>query len=411
MKHFLLPFLTATLFGSGVMAQVHQDKAQYAPPVKNDFWETIKKESDSFKKDQKSTTFRTLQMDFNGIDIPTSINEFTTITAEEPISQGITGTCWAFSTTSFYEAEIFRKDRNRVELSKLFTVYWQYVEKAREFVKTRGASIFEEGSETNAVQEMMKLYGAVPEADYNGMKNGQPFHDHRAMVQEMQSYLKGVKAQNAWNEPVILATIRSIMDHYIGAPPTEVNVNGKSYTPQQYLQKVLQLHPDDYVTLMSLKSEPYWEMAEYKVPDNWWHSTNYYNVPLSVFMDAIKNAIKNGYSISIGGDVSESGKNSKLGVMMIPTYDIPSAYINEDARLLRFLNGATTDDHAMHIVGYAERKNGCWFLVKDSGSGGFNNSNDPGYWYIHEDFIKLKMMTATMHKDAVKDILEKFNKK
>jgi len=411
MKHSFLPFLAATLFGSGVMAQVHQDKALYEPPEKNEFWETIKKESDSFRRDQKTSEYRTLQMDFKGMDIPVSAKEFTTVAAEQPVSQGITGTCWAFSTTSFYEAEIFRKNHKKVVLSKPFTVYWQYVEKAREYVRTRGKSLFDEGSETNAVQEMMKRYGAVTEADYSGLVSGQPFHDHRAMVQEMQSYLKSVKAQNAWNEAAVLATIRSIMDHYMGAPPTEIKEEGRSYTPQQYVQDVLRLNPDDYVTFMSLKSEPYWEKAEYKVADNWWHSANYYNVPLPVFMEAIKNAIKNGYSISLGGDNSESGKNSKLGVMMIPSYDIPAAYINEDARLLRFLNGATTDDHAMHIVGYAERKNGFWFLVKDSGSGGFNNSNAPGYWFIHEDYIKLKMMTATMHKDAVKDILEKFGGK
>jgi bleomycin hydrolase len=31
-----------------------------------------------------------------------------------------------------------------------------------------------------------------------------------------------------------------------------------------------------------------------------------------------------------------------------------------------------------------------------------------GYYFFHEDYIKLKMMDFTIHKDAVKDILEKF---
>jgi bleomycin hydrolase len=134
-------------------------------------------------------------------------------------------------------------------------------------------------------------------------------------------------------------------------------------------------------------------------------------VPLNDYINLIKQAVKNGYSISIGGDVSESGINSKLGVMMVPSYDIPADYINDDARLFRFANGATTDDHAMHIVGYAQRDNGFWFLVKDSGSGGHNNESAPGYWYIHEDYVKLKMMTATVHKDAVKEILSRFGQK
>lgn len=178
-------------------------------------------------------------------------------------------------------------------------------------------------------------------------------------------------------------------------------------TPQEYLREVAGINPADYVTFMSLKSEPYWTQAEYKVGDNWWHSTDYYNVPLKDFVSLVKASLKKGYSVSIGGDVSESGIDSKRGLMMVPSYDIPASYINEDARLLRFLNGATTDDHAMHIVGYAEKPNGVWFLVKDSGAGGRGNSEHSGYWYMHEDYLKLKMMTATVNRAAVKNVLEK----
>jgi bleomycin hydrolase len=109
--------------------------------------------------------------------------------------------------------------------------------------------------------------------------------------------------------------------------------------------------------------------------------------------------------------VSESGINSKLGVAMIPSYDIPASAIDENARQFRFSNQTTTDDHALHLVGYVEKPNGTWFLIKDSGAGSRNNSNSPGYYYFHEDFVKLKMMTFTIHRDAVKDLLVRFIKK
>ena len=96
---------------------------------------------------------------------------------------------------------------------------------------------------------------------------------------------------------------------------------------------------------------------------------------------------------------------------MVPSYDVPSAYIDDYARQLRFTNGSTTDDHAMHLVGYVERANGMWFLIKDSGAGGHTNASAPGYWYMHEDYVKLKMMSITLHKDAVKEVLVKFPKK
>jgi bleomycin hydrolase len=95
----------------------------------------------------------------------------------------------------------------------------------------------------------------------------------------------------------------------------------------------------------------------------------------------------------------------------VPSYDIPPAYIDDHARQFRFSNESTTDDHAMHLVGYAERKNGTWYLVKDSGSGAHNNASAPGYYYMHEDYLKLKMMSFTVHRDAVKDLLARFRDK
>jgi bleomycin hydrolase len=386
-----------------------KDKAEFKEK-KNDFYDQIQKGMETFYT-QKKEPKKTFLMDFSGIDIPRSADEFKTVWSGPPVSQGITGTCWCFSTTSFYESEIYRLHKKQVRLSELYTVYWQYVEKAREYVRTRGRSLFAEGSETNAVQLMMKKYGLVPYEAYQGLKPGQPFHDHSKMFEEMESYLKKVKADHAWNEEIVLSTVRSIMNHYMGEPPSTVTVDGKKITPQEYLRTVARLNPEDYVDVMSLMEKPYWTQTEYPAPDNWWHSSDYYNVPLDDFMAAVKSAIRNGYSLSIGGDVSESGIDSKLGVAMVPSYDIPSAYINEFARQLRWTNGTTTDDHALHLVGWLEKPNGTWFLIKDSGSGGHNNEKSKGYYYYHEDFVKLKMMSFTVHKDAVKDILAKFPKK
>ncbi len=79
-----------------------------------------------------------------------------------------------------------------------------------------------------------------------------------------------------------LETIKDIMNHYIGKPPVEFVVEGKKYTPKNYMTDYLKLNPNDFVEILSYKQEPYWEQVEYKVPDNWWHSKDYYNVPLDV---------------------------------------------------------------------------------------------------------------------------------
>lgn len=401
----ILSFFTC----SQLFAQNHNDKGEFKN-VKNSFLEEIQKNVELFNKEPEDPKL-SFKMNYDGMDIPKSLDEFTKVYAGDPVSQGVTGTCWCFSTTSFYESEVYRLTKQNIRLSELYTVYWQYTEKAKEFVRTRGKSFFGEGSETNAVQLMMKKYGIVPWESYNGMKTGQQFHDHAKMFDEMHNYLLSVKNQNAWNENEIVETIKSIMNHYIGEPPATIVYKEKKMTPLEFLKNVAKLNPDDYVDFMSLMEKPYWTQAEYKADDNWWHNADYYNAPLNDFMSAIKSAIKNGYTMSIGGDVSESGINPELGVAMIPSYDIPSANIDENARQFRFSNGTTTDDHALHLVGYAEKSNGTWFLIKDSGSSGHNHKNAPGYYFYHEDFVKLKMMTFTVNRDAVKDLLSKFPKK
>jgi len=398
--------LALMLAAGSAMAQDRRDNATYDVAPKNPFYEQIKTRNDSFFTPKKEAAKR-MTLDYSGMDVPQSLKDFTIVTADKPVSQGITGTCWCFSTTSFYESEAARKGRPDLHLSEMYTVYWEYVEKAKEYVRSRGKSIFDEGSETNAVQRTLARHGAVPLEAYTGTKPDQPYHDHAKMVGEMREYLKGVRERNAWNTEEVVATVRDIMAHYIGEPPASVTYKGKKITPKEYLRDVVGIEPDEYVTFMSLKSEPYWKNAEYKVDDNWWHSTDYYNVPLNDFVGVVKGALEKGYSISIGGDVSESGIDSRKGLMMVPSYDIPSSFIDENARLLRFVNGSTTDDHAMHIVGFAKRGNGTWFLVKDSGAGGHANPDHKGYWYMHEDYVKLKMMTATVNKSAVKELLQK----
>ncbi|MGY8988205.1 MAG: C1 family peptidase [Flavobacteriales bacterium] len=393
------------LIASGVNAQ---DKGQFES-YSNPFYSTIVSESNEYKKDSKEQ-YKSFKMSYDGKDIPKSLDEFTIVKSENPISQGNTGTCWCFSTTSFYESEIFRLTGKSINLSELYPVYFEYIEKARGYISTRGNTHLGEGSETNAVQRMMEMYGIVPFEVYEGKPSDQPFYNHAKMFSEIETYLKNCKVINFWNEKAILLNIKSILNHYMGVPPTSFKYQGKTYTPKSFLKNITKLKPNDYVDFMSLMQKPYWSQEEYKVPDNWWRSDEYYNVPLDEFMFTIKDAIKNGYSISIGGDVSESGYSSTHDAAMIPSYDIPSEFIDENARQFRFSNGTTTDDHAIHLIGYKIDKNdNWWFLIKDSGSGA-RNGRFPGYYFYHEDFVKLKMMTFTIHKDAVEVTLNKFNK-
>ena len=414
-------FLTILALTAGVFSlaqnSIDKGKVEVYQKGKGYFYEFIMKDiravNDSLEKKDKQPYIRFV-MDQSGMDLPNDPSLYKTVWTQPPESQGNTGTCWSFSTTAFFESEVYRLSGKKVEISEIYFAYWEYVEKARRFIEEHGNSYFDEGSEGNALTRLMNKYGAVPREAYTGLLNNREFHVHEEMMEEMKSFLKSVKKNNVWNLDYTLSTIRSIMNHYIGEPPAEFMVDGKKYTPQTYLKDYLKINPDEYVEILSYKQEPYWQQVEYKVPDNWWHSKEYYNVPLDVFMDILKQAITAGYSLSIGGDVSETGFSRTTNCAMVPDYDIPSEYINEDARQFRFSNETTTDDHGMQLIGILENYNDSgkdWYLVKDSGSGSRNiGEGDPrfGYYFLHEDYIKLKMMGFTVHQDVVKDILKKF---
>jgi len=391
-----------SLISSSLIAQ---DKGNFES-YSNKFYNSIVKDSKDYNENKKEEK-KSFKMVFDNKEIPDDIKDFTIVSSADPISQGNTGTCWCFSTTSFYESEIKRLSNQTINLSELFPVYFEYIEKVRRYIKKRGDSYLSEGSESNAVQRMMKKYGVVPYEAYEGKPSEQPFYNHEKMFIEIQTYMNSCKRDNYWDEKIILNNIKGILNHYMGTPPENFKYKGKTYTPLSFLEKFTKLNTEDYVDFMSLMQKEYWTKAEYKVPDNWWKSSEYHNVPLNTFMEIIKSSIQKGYSIAIGGDVSESGYSASNDVAMIPSYDIPSEFIDENARQFRFSNGTTTDDHAIHLIGYKKDVKGWWFLIKDSGSGSRNGAF-PGYYFYHEDYIKLKMMSFTIHKDAVEEILSKF---
>ena len=407
MKSFIISLiLFAFVSFSTLFAQDDvKDKGEFIE-YHNEFLEKIMAETGVDDPDSGESE-KEFKLDLSGYDLPTSISEFTTYWYNEPISQGYSGTCWVFSTISYFESEIYRLHKKKLKLSEMYTVYWETVEKAKRYIQEKGNSLFSEGSEANAVPKIWKLYGIVPESVYPGKKPGQMFHNHEEMFIEMNTYLENMKNTNTWNEKEGISKIKSILDKYMGTPPEEFTYEGKEYTPKEFLKDVTELNLDDYIDVLSYMQQPYYEKVEYEVPDNWWFSKDYHNIPLDEFMSILKNAIKNGYTVCIGGDVSEPGINPFYDVAVVPSFDIPSEFIDENARQFRFSNQTTQDDHGIHVVGYLDKDGEDWFLIKDSGSGSRNGKNK-GYYFFHEDYVKLKIMDFMVHKDALGDVLQKF---
>lgn len=400
-----------------------QNKVIYQPETKDEALEKIEKRRETRAKETEKVTeeikarheqqeeqeekeAREMISDLNGVKPPSDLSEFKTVFHFPPQPQYYTGTCWSYSATSFYESEIFRITGKKIKLSEMWTPYHEFLEKARGYIRERGHSLVSSGSQSNALPRIWKQYGVVPASVYTGTVEPDGLHDHVPLVKELNAYLEYISENDLWNEEENMKHVQLIVDKYMGRPPETFDYEGKTLTPVTFLAQETGLNMDDYESLMSTLFFPFFTRAAYPFEDNWWHNEDYINVPLDLWMQTIQKSIDAGYSLVIGGDVSEPGKLGPADVAFIPSFDIPTDYIDQNSREYRIYNETTGDDHGIHLVGHTRVGDFDWYLIKDSGRSARHGAQK-GYYFFREDFIKLKMLTITVHKEMLSSILPK----
>ena len=97
--------------------------------------------------------------------------QFTTVVNVEatPIkNQAKSGTCWSYSGISFLESEMAKAGKKPVDLSEMFVVRNEYIDKAKMYVRMHGALDYGQGGELHDVINLYRKYGAVPQSVYTG---------------------------------------------------------------------------------------------------------------------------------------------------------------------------------------------------------------------------------------------------
>ena len=340
--------------------------------------------------------------------------KFTTVTDLETtpvISQGVTGTCWSFSSTSFLESEIIRLTGRKIDLSEMYQVRNTYPLKAENFVMRQGKAQFSEGGLAHDVMNSVAKNGLVPEEAFSGLSEGQETHNHAEMVAVMEAMVKtyidnpGRRLSGNWKP-----AINGVLDAYIGKNVESFNFEGKQYTPQSFLE-MTKIKPEDYVNITSFTQVPFYSQFILNIPDNW-SNGSFYNVPLDEMMATIDNALEKGFTVELDCDVSEKTFSAKDGVAVIPENAennakalqgiYPEKKITQEYRQQEFENFATTDDHLMHITGMLRDQNGTkYYKVKNSWGTDETKTANGGYVYFSEAYMRLKAISVTVHKDAL----------
>ncbi len=336
-------------------------------------------------------------------------------------NQGSSGTCWSYSTNSFLESEMIRQGKKPVELSQIFSARCAYIEKAKNFVRMHGAVSLGDGGAFHDVINMYSKYGALPRSVYSGLNYGTNKNKFAEMSAVTEAMLQAViKNPNRELTPNWLAAYTAAIDAYLGKVPETFSYEGKFYTPQSFAKEVVGINPNDYVEFSSLTDHPYYQKFTLLVPDNW-SFEQVYNVKTDELTGIIDNALKNGYTVAWGGDVSEKGFSWKNGVAYVPEVNFDDMTdkqkeemfngpksemdITPEERQKAFDNYNTTDDHGMHIIGLAKDQNGReYYIVKNS----WGTTNDyKGYLYVTKNFVKYKTTSFMVNRKAVPSDIKK----
>ena len=90
-----------------------------------------------------------------------------TIIKENPITsvkdQNRSGTCWDYSTLSFFEAEILKATGKTYDLCESFVANKTYLERAIQVVRYHGDCQFAQGGSSEDVLQTLKTHGICPE--------------------------------------------------------------------------------------------------------------------------------------------------------------------------------------------------------------------------------------------------------
>ena len=365
---------------------------------------------------------------------------FTTI-KENPITsikdQNRSGTCWDYSTLSYFESEILKATGKTYDLCEAFVANKTYMDRAVQVVRLHGDCQFSQGGSAYDVLHVLKNQGICPEdaMPFPGSLYGDSLNNFNEFFGQLEPYVAGIakstanKISSQWK-----VGLQGILDAYLGQCPEKFTYEGKEYTPKSFAAS-LGLNFDDYVTITSYSHHPYYTQYAVEVQDNWRNPLSW-NLPMEDMARILENAVMNGYTVAWGGDVSEPGFTRKGLAYFVDTKKaeglsgsdmarwlklspakrtnlidslgckVPELEPTAEQRQQRFDNWELTDDHGMLIFGITKDQHGKeYYMVKNS----WGETGDyKGIWYMTKNYIVANTMDFMVNKNAIPaDILQK----
>lgn len=332
---------------------------------------------------------------------PATIRLIDSVTCTSVRDQGQSPTCWAFGTNSLFESDLIKKYGFTLDLSEMFIARYAYIDRAKQWLATKGKTYFAGGGQFHDVIRVVNNYGMVPEEAYSGRPNGEFSHSHSRLDTAIKrlgdKFLREGKTSLGSSD---LKQFNDTLDKYLGAVPENFWYKSKQYTPKTFAQELVQFG-NDYIEVVAFADKPLYK--QFILADKFnWANDSFYNITLDDFQMLVDSALAKGWSVGWEGDVTEKGFNHFQGFALVDD----STYRYDEDRLSSYKNETTQRDHMLHIVGAGrDENNKKWYYMKNSW--GTWLSKYKGYLFMNEDYFKLKTLILMVNKAALPQKLKK----
>jgi bleomycin hydrolase len=362
------------------------------------------------------------------------------IDSPDATNQERSGRCWLFSGLSTLALEAMKKlNLGTFELSEIYQMFWDKVEKANYFLENIIESKEEplngrlvssllsdptpDGGQWNMFANLVRKYGVIPKTfmpETANSNNSEPMNALlRTKLREYAKVLRQMNEQGA-STTALREKKGGLMEEFykmlcinLGVPPEAFywewrdkngvfNRRGK-ITPVEFYNEYVGLDLDDFVSLINAptKDKPFNKLYTVQYLGNMvgGQDTRYLNVDLKTLKKATVEMIKGNHAVWFGCDVGKM-LQTNMGAMDLSIYDYELVYgtkfqLDKAARLDY---GDSEMTHAMVITGVDldEHGNPRKWRVENSWGAAIG---DKGYMYMMDEWFDEYLYEVVVRKE------------
>lgn len=358
--------------------------------------------------------------------------------------QKSSGRCWLFTALNVIRPKVIEKyNLKEFEFSQNYLFFWDQLEKSNLFleavIRTRDKDVDDrevqwlfkrpvgDGGVWNMMPSLVEKYGLVPKdimpESYNSENTSMMRRLVRRKIRSQGIQIREWHAHGKSEKYIRKKKIGMLSDIYriliisLGTPTTEFTwrytdandslIVGKTYTPLEFFNDVVETPLCDYVMLMDDPSREYFKLYEIEYDRNRWDSQNwtFINLPAKEIKKFAKQSILADEPMYFSCDVGKHLDREK-GLLAVDLYDYESVYgvsfnMTKKERILSYESGST---HGMSLVGIDTTNDGTvnkWLLENSWGP----DSGNDGYLTMTDEWFNKYMFRLVILKHFLPQVV------